>query len=65
MGIYCIQERQNSAKSIAAIHGAEKLHCFGDGTKYGQHEDIYQAKALYAEYKERKKTVATAKKVKR
>jgi len=38
---------------------------FGGGTKRGQQKDIDQAKALHAEYKERKKTLATAKKVKR
>jgi hypothetical protein len=38
---------------------------FGGGTKRGQQKDINQAKVLHAEYKERKKILTTAKKVKR
>ena len=48
-----------------ARDGEALIILFGGGTKRGQQKDIDQAKALYAEYKERKKTVATTKKVKR
>ena len=48
-----------------ARDGEALIILFGGGTKRGQQKDIEQAKALHAEYKERKKTLATAKKVKR
>jgi putative addiction module killer protein len=48
-----------------ARDGEALIILFGGGTKRGQQKDIDQAKTLYAEYKERKKAVATAKKVKR
>ena len=48
-----------------AREGEALIILFGGGTKRGQQKDIDQAKALHAEYKERKKTLATAKKAKR
>ena len=48
-----------------ARDGEALIILFGGGTKRGQQKDIGQAKALHAEYKERKKTLTTAKKVKR
>ena len=48
-----------------ARDGEALMIFFGDGTKRGQQKDIDQAKALHAEYKERKKNLATAKKAKR
>ena len=38
---------------------------FGRGTKKGQQKDIDQARALHAEYKDRKKALTAAKKGKR
>ena len=48
-----------------ARDGEALIILFGGGTKRGQQKDIDQAKALHAEYKERKTTLTTAKKVKR
>lgn len=43
-----------------AQDGKAFIILLGGGTKRGQQKNIDQAKALYAEYKERKKTLATA-----
>jgi putative addiction module killer protein len=48
-----------------ARDGETLIILFGGGTKRGQQKDIDQVKALHAEYKERKKILITAKKVKR
>ena len=48
-----------------ARDGEELIILFGGGTKRGQQKDIDQAKALHAEYKERKKILTTTKKVRR
>ena len=48
-----------------ARDGEALIILFGGGTKRGQQKDIDQAKVLHAEYKERKKILSTAKKVKR
>jgi putative addiction module killer protein len=48
-----------------ARDGEALIILFGGGTKRRQQNDIDQAKALHAEYKDRKKTLATAKKGKR
>jgi putative addiction module killer protein len=48
-----------------ARDGEALIVLFGGGTKRGQQMDIDQAKALHAEYKERKKILAMAKKAKR
>ena len=57
--------RLRSARIYLARDGEALIILFGGGTKRGQQKDIDQAKALHAEYKERKKTLATAKKAKR
>lgn len=48
-----------------AKEGDTLIILFGGGTKRGQQKDIDKAKALYAEYKARRKTQAATKKVKR
>ena len=48
-----------------ARDGEALIILFGGGTKRGQQKDIDQNQALHAEYKERKKILTTAKKVKR
>ncbi|MBI3524099.1 MAG: type II toxin-antitoxin system RelE/ParE family toxin [Betaproteobacteria bacterium] len=48
-----------------ARDGESLIILFGGGTKRAQQKDIDQAKTLHAEYKERKKILVTAKKVKR
>ena len=48
-----------------ARDGEALIILFGGGTKRGQQKDIDHAKAMHAEYKERKKLLATAQKVKR
>ena len=48
-----------------ARDGEALIILFGGGTKRGQQKDIDQAKALHAEYEERKKILATARKAKR
>ena len=45
-----------------ARDGEALIILFGGGTKRRQQKDIDQAKALHAEYKDRKKTLAAAKK---
>ena len=45
-----------------ARDGEALIILFGGGTKRRQQKDIDQAKALHAEYKDRKRTLATAKK---
>ncbi len=48
-----------------ARDGEALIILFGGSTKRGQQKSIDQAKALHAEYKDRKKLLATAKKGKR
>lgn len=48
-----------------ARDGEALIILFGGGTKRGQQKDIDQAKALHAEYKERKQALAAGKKGKR
>ncbi|MCX7176587.1 MAG: type II toxin-antitoxin system RelE/ParE family toxin [Proteobacteria bacterium] len=48
-----------------AKDGETLIILFGGGTKRGQQKDIDQAKALHAEYKDRKKALSVAKKGKR
>lgn len=48
-----------------ARDGEEFIILLGGGTKRGQQKDIDQAKALHAEYKERKKAASTMKEIKR
>lgn len=45
-----------------ARDGDALIILFGGGTKRGQQKDIDQAKALHAEYKERKKALAVTRK---
>ena len=45
-----------------ARDGEALIILFGGGTKRRQQKDIDQAKALHAEYKDRKKALAAAKK---
>jgi putative addiction module killer protein len=45
-----------------ARDGEALIILFGGGTRRRQQKDIDQAKALHAEYKDRKKALATAKK---
>jgi putative addiction module killer protein len=45
-----------------ARDGEALIILFGGGTKRRQQKDIDRAKALHAEYKDRKKTLSTAKK---
>ena len=48
-----------------ARDGEALIILFGGGTKRGQQKDIDQAKALHAEYKERKKVLVAEKKGRR
>lgn len=54
-----------TTKLRLAKDGDVLIILFGGGTKRGQQKDLDQAKALHAEYKDRKKALATVKKGKR
>jgi len=64
IGEYVI-DRGPGYRIYLARDGEALIILFGGGTKHGQQKDIDQAQALHAEYKERKKILTTAKKVKR
>jgi len=61
IGEYVI-DRGPGYRIYLARDGEALIILFGGGTKRRQQKDIDQAKALNAEYKDRKKTLAAAKK---
>ena len=61
----CVIEWGPGYRIYLARDGEAFIILFGGGTKRRQQNDIDQAKALHAEYKDRKKALAAAKKGKR
>ena len=61
----CVIDWGPGYRIYLARDGETLIILFGGGTKRRQQNDIDQAKALHAEYKDRKKTLATVKKGKR
>jgi putative addiction module killer protein len=61
----CVIDWGPGYRIYLARDGEALIILFGGGTKRRQQNDIDQAKALHAEYKDRKKALAAAKKGKR
>ena len=61
----CVIDWGPGYRIYLAQDGEALIILFGGGTKRGQQKDIDQARALHAEYKERKRTLVAAKNVKR
>jgi putative addiction module killer protein len=61
----CVIDWGPGYRIYLARDGETLIILFGGGTKRRQQNDIDQAKALHAEYKDRKKALAAAKKGKR